>query len=434
MNTEQTSPLFLRFIGIGNAGIAMLDRIAMRSLPNTTCVAVNTDEASLAASIVTEKICLESKSLRGLGTGGDPERGRELAEEQFGRLKSLCEDAQVVFLFAGLGGGAGSGAAPVVARAAKETGALVIGFGVLPFEFEGARRMLQARRAHDTLREFADGVVCWPNQKVFNMVDANSSVAETLRGVNERIADGVCGLWRLLTRRGLMVAQFSDLCAVLRDAHADAFFAAVEADGVSRAAVAAEKLLAHPLLDRGEALTGANAVLVGIAAGYNLTMAEVGCVMEAVNSRCAAAKVFVGAAEDVSLGERLQVTLVAARPGEVLVAESEPQKSARDRTRPSMPQPGTGLDTEFLEKRVMPRPRSRCLVPKPDLSADKVEELAARHASGTGRGRKSSSKMRQGQLPLEIVSKGRFDKSEPTIRDGQDLDVPTFVRRNMELN
>jgi cell division protein FtsZ len=434
MNNESSTPLSIRFFGVGNAGVAMLDAIAARALPDATCIAVNTDPASLAASAATEQLSLEGKAFAGLGTGGDPERGRELAEKQFGRLKSLCEGAQVVFIFAGLGGGAGGGAAPVLARAAKECGALAIGFVALPFEFEGARRMRQAERAQDSLREFADGVVCWPNQKVFKLIGEDSTVADTLRSANERIADGVCGLWRLITRRGLMDVQFADLCAVLRDAHQEAFFAAVDADGASRAAVAAEKLLAHPLLEGGQALTGVGAVLVGISAGSKLTMAEVGRVMEAVNSRCGDARVCVGAAEDVTLGERLHVILVAARRGEELFEEPEPSKAKRGKAHGASPQSDMALDTEFLEKRATPRPRSRYVAPKPDLSEDEMANLAERQSGGAGRGRKSGSKMRQGQLPLEIVSKGRFDKSEPTIRDGQDLDVPTFVRRNMVFN
>ena len=432
MNTETTSQLSIRFVGVGNAGVAMMDRVAARALPGTSCIAVNTDEASLASSAASEKISLEAKTFRGMGTGGDPERGRELAEEQYGRLKSLCEGAQVVFIFAGMGGGAGSGAAPVLARAAKECGALAIGFVAMPFEFEGGRRMKSAEVAHDNLREFADGVVCWPNQKVFKLVDDNTSVADTLRAANERMADGVCGLWRLMTQRGLMDVQFADLCAVLHDAHQNAFFAAVEADGPSRAAVAAEKLLAHPLMEGGAALAGTSAVLVGISAGSKLTMAEVSRVMEAVNSRCGEAKVCVGAAEDATLGDRLMVTLVAARRGETHSEEPEAPKAGR-KARSAPTESALGLETEFMEKRATPRPRSRYVAPKPEMSDDEMEKLAERK-SGAGRRGQSASKMRQGQLPLEIVSKGRFEKSEPTIRDGQDLDVPTFVRRNMVFN
>jgi cell division protein FtsZ len=434
MNTEQISHMPIRFFGVGNAGVAMLNRIMVHALPGATGVAVNTDEASLAASVATEKVCLEAAHLRGLGTGGDPERGSELAEKHFGRFKSLCEGAKVVFIFAGLGGGVGSGAAPVVARAAKESGALVFGFKALPFEFEGARRMRQAERSLEAMREVVDGVLYWPNQKVFKLISDNSSVAETLSAVNGHIADGVCGLWRLLTQRGLLDVQMADLCAALRDAHANAFFATVEAEGETRAAVAAEKLLAHPLVESGASLAGADAVLVGIAAGDKLAMAEVNRVMEMVNSHCGEAKVFVGAAEDASLGSRLVVTLVVAHRGEMPAEEVEPALAPRGRARSTAPQPGTDFDSEFLEKRAMPRPRSRFIALKPDLSEDQLENLARRQSAGATRGRKGGSKLRQSQLQLELVSKGRFEKSEPTIRDGQDLDVPTFVRRNMVFN
>jgi cell division protein FtsZ len=429
MNTPTPSALSIRFIGAGNAGIAMLDRLAARALPGVTCLAINADEDSLAASAAPEKLSLEGRVFAGLGTGGDPERGRELAEEHFGRIQSLCSGAQVVVVLAGMGGGVGSGAAPVVARAAKEAGALVLGIVALPFEFEGARRLHQAERGCDELRAVADGVVCWPNQKVFKLIDENTPVADTLRQVNERVADGVGGLWRLLTQRGLLDVNFPEVCGVLQDAHAAAVFAGVEAAGESRAAVAVEKLLAHPLLEGGAALSRASAVLVSIAAGANLTMAEVACVMDAVNSRCSEAKVFVGAAEDAALGDKLHLTLLSAG-----AAEAEGTRPARPRARAAAGESAPAPDAEFLESRHAARPRSRFVPPRPNLPAERLEALAARQSSAALRPRRGGPKLQQTQLPLEIVSKGRFDKSEPTIRDGQDLDVPTFVRRNMVFN
>jgi len=430
MNTPSTFPPTIRLIGVGNAGIAMLDTLAARPLPGVTSIAINTDDESLRASVASEKICLEARALSGLGTGGDPERGRELAEEQFGRIKTACAGASAVFLLTGLGRGVGSGASAVVAQAAKEAGALVIGFAALPFEFEGVRREKQAGRALERLREFADGVVAWPNQKVFQFVSEASPVADTLRNVNERIADGVNGLWRLLTQRGLMEVQFADLCAVLRNAHATALLASAAATGENRAAVAAEMLLAHPLLENGAALTDTNAVLVGITAGRALTMAEVGRVMAAVNSRCGEAKVFVGAAEDAALGESLHITLVAAR-GEPESAEAEAARLARLQPRTEAPAPDAELDTDFGGRSATSRPASRPFRPlAPELSVDRMQQLAARR----GRGRKTVTRMRQEQLPLQLVSKGRFDRVEPTLLDGEDLDVPTFVRRNMVFN
>jgi cell division protein FtsZ len=425
MKTHQNPTLSIRLFGIGNAGAAILEQIGARSLPGAASVVINADAVALAASTVPDRVSLDAGNRGGLGTGGDPARGREMAEEQFGQLKTLCEGAQVVFIFAGLGGGTGSGAVPVLARAAKECGALVLGFVALPFQFEGARRMAQAERAHAALREFADGVVCWPNQRIAGLMDASHTLAETLRTANKHIADGLCGLWRLLTRRGIMDVQFEELCSVLRDGHQDALFAAVEAEGATRAAVAVEKLLAHPVLENGAVLTGASAVLVGISAGGNLTMAEVGCVMEAVNSRCGDARVFVGASEDAALGDRLVVTLVAARPGDAPLN--------RARARSTALQANAEFETDMRGNTSAPRSRRHLLPPTPEISADKLESLAARQPGGPGRGGKIA-KLQQGQLPLEIVSKSRVDTSEPTIHDGQDLDVPTFIRRNLAFN
>jgi cell division protein FtsZ len=430
MNPPSTSPLVIRLVGVGNAGLAMLDALQARALPGVDSLAINTDDPSLHGAPASVKICLEAPTLSGLGTGGDPERGRELAEEQFGRIKVACEGANVVFLLTGLGRGVGSGAAPVVAQAAKEAGALVIAFAALPFQFEGVRRERQAARALERLREFADGVVTWPNEKVFQFINESSPVAETLRTVNARMADGVSGLWRMLTRTGLLDVQFADLCAVLRDGHVAACIASAEAAGESRAAVATEKLLAHPLLEQGSALTQASAVLVGIAAGSNLTMAEVNRVMTEVNSRCGEAKVFVGAAEDTTLGDGLHVTLVVAHGAPEPTEAHEPARGTRPHTHHDSGGGEMEMETGFLDKATAaPRAASRYKAPAPELSPDRMQQLAKR-----GRGRKASPKLRQEQLPLQLVSKGRFDRVEPTVLDGEDLDVPTFVRRNMVFN
>ncbi len=185
---------------------------------------------SLAASSATVKIHLETKLLRGLGTGGDPERGRAIAEEQFSTLKTACEGADVVLIVAGLGGGAGSGISPVLARAAKETGALVLAFVTLPFLCEGNRRQQQAQQSLEQLKSVADGVICLPNQKTFKLIDENTSVLDTFRITGGLLVEGVRGVWQLLTRPGLIQIHFDDLCALVRDRHSESAFAFVEAD------------------------------------------------------------------------------------------------------------------------------------------------------------------------------------------------------------
>jgi cell division protein FtsZ len=310
---EVSSKPLVRIIAVGNAGDALLGALGAAEFAGAEFVAINTDAAALAASRATVKIHLENKLFRGLGSGGDPERGRALAEEQFSTLKSACEGANVIFILAGLGGGAGSGISPVLAKAAHEAGALVLAFVTLPFECEGNRREAQAQTALEQLKSAADGVICLPSQKIFKLIDENSTLVETFRVTGGFLIEGVRGVWSLLTRPGLIQVHFGDLCALIRDRHAESAFAFVEAFGPGRAREVAEKILNHPLLDEGRALAESDAVLVSLTAGKDLTMAEINRVMEQVKRQCGHAQIVMGAAADAGLKEKLCVTIIAAK-------------------------------------------------------------------------------------------------------------------------
>jgi cell division protein FtsZ len=416
---EPARTLAVKIFGVGSAGVAMLDTLNGADFAGAGFLAVNTDAASLASSSAPVKIQLETKLLRGLGTGGDPERGRAIAEEQFATLKTACEGADVVFVVAGLGGGAGSGISPVLARAAKETGALVLAFVTLPFACEGNRRHQQAQSGLDQLKFFADGVICLPCQKTFKLIDENTSVLDTFRITDGLLVESLRGVWRLLTRPGLIRIHFDDLCALVRDRHSESVFASVEATGPARAREIVEKLIAHPLLDEGRALAESDAVLVSLMGGRELTMAEVNRVMEQISRQCERAQIIMGAAVDESLKGRLSVTVIAARQGPV------PMELP--------PLAASGEGGEHVTARgVVSRPGSRCGTPAAPLTPEQREQNLARSAGG--RARKPNPKMRQAQLPLAIISKGRFDKSEPTIHKGEDLDIPTYIRRGVALN
>ena len=408
-----------KIFGVGGAGVGLLNALNGDDFAGAGFVAVNTDASSLAVSSAALKIHLETRLLRGLGTGGDPERGRAIAEEQFATLKTACEGADVIFIVAGLGGGAGSGITPVLARAAKETGALVLAFVTLPFVCEGNRRQSQAQQSLEQLKSVADGVICLPCQKTFKLIDENTSVLDTFRITGELLVEGVRGVWRLLTRPGLIQIHFDDLCALVRDRHSESAFASVEASGPARSREVVEKLLNHPLLDEGRALAESGAVLVSLMGGRDLTMAEVNRVMEQIGRHCERAQIIMGAAVDETLKNRLLVTVIAARPAPIPL-ELPPLAAAGDSSEPMLPRGATA------------RSASRGLTPSPGLTLDQREQALAKTA-GT-RARKSDSKMRQAQLPLAIISKGRFDKSEPTIYKGEDLDIPTYVRRGVPLN
>ncbi len=413
-----------KIFGVGSAGVSLLEAINSEEFVGAGFVAVNTDASSLGASSAALKIHLETKLLRGLGTGGDPERGRAIAEEQFATLKTACEGAEVVFIVAGLGGGAGSGITPVLARAAKETGALALAFVTLPFACEGNRRQQQARQSLEQLKSFADGVICLPCQKTFKLIDENTSVLDTFRITGELLVEGVRGVWRLLTRPGLIQIHFADLCALVRDRHSESAFASVEASGPARSREVVEKLLNHPLLDEGRALAESDTVLVSLMGGKDLTMAEVGRVMEQISRHCERAQIIMGAAVDEALKARLSVTIIAGRQNPNLKVGAQDHAPESMECADMAACRGTG-------------PRHAAAVygdktPQPAFSLEQREQVLGRH--GSGRARRVVAKMRQAQLPLAIISKGRFDKSEPTTHKGEDLDIPTYIRRGVALN
>jgi cell division protein FtsZ len=412
----------IRLFGVGTSGIAVVEHLLANGFAGVECIAVSTDAGSLAASSAPVKLHIENKLLRGLGSGGDPERSRAAAEESAEKLKKLCEGASVVLIAAGLGGGSGTGISPVLARAARETGALVLGFVTTPFDCEGRRRQTLARLGLDQLRAAADGVICLPNQKIFKLIDENTSVLDTFKITNTLLADGILGMWRLLAHKGLIEIQLNDLCAVVRDRHTESFFATAESAGPARSREVVEKLLAHPMLDSGGLLDESEAVLVSLIGGPDLSMAEVNRVMEEIQRRCEHAEVVMGASLDESFRDRLAVTLIASRkPAEPQEEPSRPAGRSEE------------LDTQLLTRSNGGRTGSRFVAPPPDLSPEKMQQMLSRQKAGDS-ARRKSAKLRQTQLPLEIISKGRFDKSEPTIHRGEDLDVPTYIRRGVALN
>jgi len=396
----------IKAIGVGGAGVNIIEQMICRGLGGAGFAAVNTDNQSLAASSAAEKIFLESKLLRGMGSGGDPERGRQLAEENLPKLKAMCAGVDVVIIVAGLGGGAGTGISPVLARVAKETGSLVLGFVLTPFECEGGRRLRLAQHGLSELKAAADGVVCLPNQRIFKLIDENTSVLDTFKITNEFLCEGIRGFWRLLTHQGLMNIHFNDLCGVVRDQHAESAIAAVEGRGAGRAREVAEKLLVHPMLDGGQMLGEAAAVLVSVIGGPELAMAEINRVMEQISRHAERAQILMGAVIDESFRDRMVVTVIATRK------DGAPSKlESRQGGGESMPADAFSPGAARQGSRFNPRP-----------------------AGDSARTRKGPAKMRQTQLALEMVSKGRFDNSEPNIHKGEDLDIPTYVRRGMALN
>ncbi len=412
----------IKVFGVGNAGLNVIEPLIRAALPGMDFIAVNPDPYSLTRSSAPQKLQLDTALLRGLGTGGDPERGHALAEEHADELKALCEGASTVFVVAGLGGGAGTGISPVLARVAKQAGALVLGFVVTPFRCERDRRASLAAQGLDELKAAADGVICLPNESIFKLIDPNTSLIDTFRLTNELLADGILGVWRLLTHGGLIEIHFEDLRTLIQDKHSESAFAVADAMGATRSREVAEKLLAHPMLENGQALEQADAVLISILGGPDLTMAEVNRVMEQIGGHCEQAQVIMGAAIDEAFRDRLSVTLIAAR------RKAEPQRMRQTDAA------AEDLDAQLLDSTSNLRQPSKFVPPPPSVPPDQIRQFIEAQRPGASALQTKLPRLRQGQLPLQIVSKDRFEKTEPTIHKGEDLDVPTYIRRGIALN
>lgn len=424
----------IKVLGVGGAGGNAVEHMAQAEFTDISFAVLNTDAQALERSKVSTRFNLGTQLTRGLGAGGDPDVGRASAEADRARIQELCAGADVIFIVAGLGGGTGTGAGPVIAKIARETGALVLGVVTLPFDCEGGRRQRQAQFGLQQLQAAADGVICLPNQKILKLIDENTSLVETFKITNELLAQGVRGVWRLLTRPGIINVDFADLCTVVRGRHAESCLATAEARGESRGREVMEKILANPMLDSGQALSDAEAVLVSITGGPDLTMTEVSRLMEQVQRQCENAHIIMGAAIEPEFTERLLVTVIASRKAPGAVEDEMVATTQLPATRQTTPTDGPNFDTQFFHDSPTPRPASRFIAPAPELPPEKKVELLTRQNGGTGKQRKSSNKLRQGTLPLDIISRGRFEKSEPTIHQGEDLDVPTYIRRGVPLN
>ncbi len=429
---EAEHPLLV--LGVGSAGGRMLECVWRQGLTGACFVALNTDQEALQRCAVPTKVQLGARRTRGLGAGGDPQVGREAAEECEGVLRELVVRNKLVFLLTGLGGGTGTGSAPVVARVAREAGALVVCLATLPFECEGARRGEQARRGMEALREVADAVLCLPNQQVLRILDESTSLVETFRFTENLVAESVSGLWRLLREPGLIPVDFADLCRVVKDRHTESYFAHAMGHGELRVREVIDRIRSSPLMDGGGRLRTAESLLVGVVAGPDLTMAEINRVAEGLRRECEGAEIVLGANVDTTLGDGMAVTVISTqrRPAGTAPAAAETPALptvAKDRL---LGATGDDLETDFFRRNPpSPRPPSKFVAPPPELTEEQRHQLLDRQSQRIGRGR---TKMRQTLLPLEILSKGRFEKSEPTLYRGEDLDVPTFIRRGVVLN
>jgi cell division protein FtsZ len=421
-------------VGVGQAGTNLLATLAAGGHDGCALLAADTDALALGRQSHGRAFSLGPRGMRGLGAGGEPARGRAAAEEVTTPLREAFLGNEFVVLLGGLGGGTATGALPVLARVARDAGALVLAVVTQPFEFEGERRQAAAAGGLEELRRAADAVVVLPNDTLAALDNSAPNLVDAFGGANSAIADGVRGVLRLLTARGLPAIDFATLAGALRGRHARSVLASVAASGPTRGRDLVASIKASPLLNAGAALAHAQAVIVNVAGGPDLTLPEINALTKDLRKLCAPDALILGASVDEAFHGRVLLTVLVTGHAGAEADESTEEPSATTAETPALN--GPGFDSEFIKKPAPPRRHaSRVVPPAPDLTPQAREQLIARHAPAPARGRRRGGpRMQQQQLALDVVSVNRFEKSQPTIRDGHDLDVPTFIRRGVVLN
>ncbi len=346
---QQTIPAAaVRIIGLGGAGANMLDRVALDGMEGAELLALNTDVRTLAASVAREKIQLGENLTKGLGAGGDPELGRAATLEAEEAIRDALRGRRIVFLCVGLGGGTGSGGAPLVARMAREEGAFVVVFATMPFSFEGRRRHQQADEALNQLVVLANALVTFDNGRMGELVLAKQGVHEAFAAADRMISESIKAVIRLVIRPGLVNVGLDDLMSALRTTRSRCLFGSGVAEGKDRAVQALRGALASPLLDQGALLREAESVLVHVCGGENLTLYEIELMMQRLGKHVpASAHVLFGAAVDPTMKDAFSVTLISALPEERLHAPRDAgadEAAAAGTEAAAKPAAGAGLE------------------------------------------------------------------------------------------
>jgi cell division protein FtsZ len=299
----------IRVVGVGGAGSNAVNRMIDAGISDVEFIVVNTDVQQLAMSDAPLKIHIGDELTRGLGSGSDADVGQQAAEQSYDQLKAALRGSDMVFVTAGEGGGTGSGAAPVVARIARNVGALTVGIVTMPFRFEGTKRRSSAELGLDLLREHCDTVIVVPNERLLEVADRSTSMLDAFRIADDVLRQGVQGICDLITLPGLINLDFADVRTVMKNA-GSALMGIGFATGEGRAREAAERALRSPLIDTE--IHGARGILLSIAGGDDLTLFEVNEAAQVVRDAAVdETNIIFGATVDERLTGQMWVTVIA---------------------------------------------------------------------------------------------------------------------------
>lgn len=309
-NQNQTTGAKIKVIGVGGGGCNAVNTMIRSGLTGVEYIVANTDSQALAASLAMTKIQLGGNATKGLGAGANPEIGRKAAIEDYERLSEVLEGADMVFVTAGMGGGTGTGAAPVIAKLAREMGALTVGVVTKPFIFEGKKRSRQADEGIRSLEESVDSLICIPNQRLLQLAGENLSLVDTFKAADEVLLNAVQGISDLINNTGLINADFADVSTVMSNKGLS-LMGTGTASGTERALKAAKLAISSPLLE-DVSIDGATGIIINITGNSSLTTFEtnqaVTLIMEAADEE---AEIIFGTVIDDNMGETVKVTVIA---------------------------------------------------------------------------------------------------------------------------
>ncbi|MCW1886073.1 hypothetical protein OKA04_15145 [Luteolibacter flavescens] len=362
----------VKIVGLGGAGTNMLDRVVLDGMDGAEMLAVNTDIRTLSGSVARERIQLGRNLTKGLGCGGDPELGQQAILEAESEIRAALKGRKIVFLCVGLGGGTGSGAAPIICRIAREEGAFVVVFATMPFSFEGRRRRDQADTALNELAVLSNALVTFDNTRMGDLVLAKQGIHEAFAAADRMISESIKAVIRLVIRPGLINVGLDDLMTALRTTRSRCLFGSGIASGKDRAQKALRNALNSPLLDQGALLRDTETVLVHLCGGQDLTLYEIELLMQSLSKYVPdKAHVLFGAAVDPSMGESLSITMVSSLPEDRLHAtRTAPME------RPALLEPTVGFSMDEPEEE--PEPEPVAVAPPPPARAPEPVREAVR--------------------------------------------------------
>ena len=383
----------IKVVGVGGGGCNAVERMIAEGLQGVEFVAINTDAQALVLSNATTRVRIGEKLTRGLGSGGNPEQGQKAAEESAEELYAVLKGADMVFVTAGMGGGTGTGAAPIVAQIAREVGALTIGVVTRPFSFEGSRRIQTAEAGIAKLKEQADTLIVIPNDRLLQIVDKRANLQDSFRMADDVLRQGVQGISELITVPGLINLDFADVRTIMSEGGA-ALMAVGKASGEDRARMAAEQAISSQLLDI--TIDGAHGILFNVTGGSDMTLFEVNQAAAIIKETAHPdVNLIFGAVIDPSLADEIRITVIA---------------TGFERTSTSPKRP---VESQPVRRQEFGRPEGG----RPLAAADDGEMRPAREYAPVTAAPSSAPAVRQTERTFE-----------PRTINTEDLDIPTFLR------